>query len=173
MIGKGFVHVYTGNGKGKTTCALGLVLRACGAGLRVFLAQFLKSREYSELAALERLRDLVTVRQYGSGRFVRGNPSGEDRRLTRLGFEEVRKALVSCQYPLVVLDEANVAVRYGILSVDDLLDLIESKPDGVELVITGRDAAPELIERADLVTEMREVKHYYTEGVGARKGIEK
>lgn len=173
MIGKGFVHVYTGNGKGKTTAALGLVLRACGAGLKVFVAQFLKSKDYSELVALQRFSDLVTVKQYGTGKFVRGNPSEEDRRMAGVGLREVKEALLSEEYQLVVLDEANVATGYKTLKAEDIVDLIRSKPEGVELVITGRCADPAVIENADLVTEMKEIKHYYRGGIGARKGIEK
>ena len=173
MIGKGYVQVYTGNGKGKTTCALGLLLRAYGAGVRVFLGQFLKSSDYSELNTLAKLSDRVTVRQYGSGKFVRGKPCEGDYKLAAAGLVEVREALLSGQYQVVILDEANVAVHYGVLSVDEILDLIDQKPDGVELVITGRGADPRIIERANLVTEMREIKHYYKEGVGARKAVEK
>jgi len=140
---------------------------------RVFLAQFLKSRDHSELAALARFPDLVTPRQYGSGSFVRGAPSPQDFDLAKRGLDEVREALLSGEYQLVVMDEANVALRYGLLGLADILELLENKPDGVELVITGRGAPPELIEKADLVTEMREIKHYFKAGVSARTGIEK
>jgi cob(I)alamin adenosyltransferase len=173
MMGKGYVHVYTGDGKGKTTSALGLLVRAYGDGARIFLGQFLKGNEYSELVSLKMFSDRVTVRQYGSGRFVQGEPTEEDRRLALEGFGEAREALLSGKYELVILDEANVAVRYGLLRAEDLINLIDSKPDGVELIITGRGADPRVIERADLVTEMREVKHYYQQGVLARKGVEK
>ena len=172
-LGKGYVHVYTGTGKGKTTCALGLLLRACGAGFRIFVAQFLKSRDYSELTALRRFDDLVTIRQYGTGTFVKGNPTDADRQAASAGFAETRKALMSGNYNLVILDEANVAVRYGLIPVDDLLGLIHDRPAGVELVITGRGADPRIIEAADLVTEMTEIKHYFKSGVRARVGIEK
>ena len=173
MIGKGYVHVYTGNGKGKTTCALGLLLRAYGAGVRIFFAQFLKSSDYSELNTLAILADRVTVRQYGSGQFVLGKPCDEDFKLAAAGLVEVREALLSGQHQMVILDEANVAVGYGVLSADDIISLIDQKPDGVELVITGRGADPRIIEKANLVTEMREIKHYYKEGVPARMGVEK
>jgi cob(I)alamin adenosyltransferase len=173
MLEKGYVHVYTGNGKGKTTSALGLLVRAYGTGAHIFLGQFLKGSDYGELVSLKMLSDRVTVRQYGSGQFVHGNPKEEDHRLAREGFAEAREALLSGQYQLVILDEANVAVRYGLLQADDLINLIDSKPDGVELVITGRDADPRVIEKADLVTEMKEVKHYFHNGVPARRGVEK
>ena len=173
MIGKGYVQVYTGNGKGKTTCALGLLLRAYGAGLRVFLGQFLKSGDYSELKTLAKLSDRVTVRQYGSGKFVMGKPSEEDHRLAAAGLGEAREALLSRQYQMVILDEANVAVHCGVLSADEILDLIDRKPDGVELIITGRGADPRIIQKADLATEMQELKHYFKAGVPARVGVEK
>lgn len=173
MVGKGYVQIYTGAGKGKTTAALGLALRALGAGLHVFLGQFLKSRDYSELDALARFPDQLTVRQYGSGRFVRGHPTEADRTLAAAGFAEARDALGSGRHALVILDEINVAVHYGIVPVEDLLSLIRTKPDGVELVLTGRHAHPAVLEAADLVTEMRPVKHYFQEGVRARIGIEK
>lgn len=173
MIGKGYVHVYTGNGKGKTTCALGLLLRAYGAGLNIFLGQFLKSRDYSELNTLKKLSDRVTVRQYGSGEFVWGKACDKDYRLAAAGLAEVREALLSGKYQMVILDEANIAVGYGVLTAEDLIELMDAKPDGVELIITGRWADPRVIEKANLVTEMREVKHYYAEGVPARTAVEK
>lgn len=169
---KGFVQIYTGNGKGKTTAAFGLALRAVGAGLPVFIAQFMKSGNYSETRAFERISDHVTLRQYGSGRFMHGRPSDEDVLAAGEGLKEARAALQSGKYKVVILDEAAIAAFFELFTVEDLLDLIETKPDGVELVITGRNADPRLLERADLVTEMREVKHYYTEGVPAREGIE-
>lgn len=169
---RGYVHVYTGDGKGKTTAAIGLAMRAIGAGLRVFLAQFVKSMRYSEIDALERLGGNIVCRQYGGGCWLRGEPSPEDVRLARIGYAEVREVISSGEYPLVILDEANVATWFKLLNVDDLLALIDGKPGAVELVFTGRRADSRLIERADLVTEMREVKHYYQQGVAARKGIE-
>jgi len=170
---KGYVHIYTGAGKGKTTATLGLIMRAAGAGMKVFLAQFLKKGDYSELNALKRFADLVTVEQFGAGRFIRGKPSPEDVEEARSGLERVKNVLASGQYDMVVLDEANVALHFELISLQELLDLIESRPEKTELVITGRNAAPELIARADLVTEMREIKHYYQAGVRARVGIEK
>ena len=170
---KGYVHVYTGDGKGKTTAAMGLALRAAGAELKVFIAQFIKSGDYSEIRAIRRLSDLITVEQYGHGRFIEGKPSVEDIRAAAKGVERLKSILASGTYTVVIIDEGNVAVRYGLVTLEDLLDLIRLKPDDVELVITGRDADPELIERADLVTEMKEIKHYYRKGVSARVGIEK
>ncbi|HDP94691.1 MAG TPA: cob(I)yrinic acid a,c-diamide adenosyltransferase [Candidatus Aminicenantes bacterium] len=171
-VGKGYVHVYTGDGKGKTTAAMGLALRAAGAGLRVFIAQFIKSGRYSEINYLKKCAGDIVARQYGSGCWLRGKPSPEDVRLAGNGLEEVRRIIREGEYQVVILDEACVAAWFGVLQVDDLLDLIDNKPPGVELIFTGRKADPRLIEKADLVTEMREIKHYYRQGVEARKGIE-
>lgn len=170
---KGYVQVYTGGGKGKTTAALGLAMRAAGAGLKVFIAQFIKGMEYSEHKALDRFNDLITVRQYGRNCFIRNEPELEDIRMAEEGLSEIREIMLSGEFKVIVLDEANIATRYRLFPVEDLLELIRIKPDDVELVITGRDADPSVIEAADLVTEMKEVKHYYQKGVIAREGIEK
>jgi len=169
---RGYVHVYTGDGKGKTTAAVGLAVRAAGAGLRVFIAQFVKSGRYSEIEALERFEGQIVCRQYGRGCWLRGEPSDEDIRLAREGYKEVREIIASGTYQVVILDEADIATWFQLIAVDELLELIDLKPERVELVFTGRRADPRLIHRADLVTEMREVKHYYQKGVMARKGIE-
>jgi len=169
---KGYVQVYTGDGKGKTTAAIGLALRAAGAGLRVYIAQFIKSQKYSEIIALERFSDLITCRLYGSGCWLYGQPNDEDVQHARLGIEAVRRIVTAGLHDLVILDEANITPFFGLLSVDDLIALIDLKPAGVELIFTGRKAHPRLIERADLCSEILEIKHYYREGVLARKGIE-
>ena len=170
---KGYIQVYTGDGKGKTTAALGLALRAAGAGLTVLVAQFLKQGEYSEIAALKALGDLITVRQYGCGRFVRGMPTEEEKKSAGQGLEEIRHHLQNGSFDVIVVEEGNVAVTCGLITEDDLLDLMRIKPEKTELVITGRGAADRVIKNADLVTEMKEVKHYFKKGVSARKGIEK
>jgi cob(I)alamin adenosyltransferase len=170
---KGYVQVYTGDGKGKTTAALGLAIRAAGAGFKVFIAQFLKKGDYSEIKALERFSDLITVEQFGLGRFVRGKPAPEDIEAARTGLESVKKILASGKHQMVILDEANVAAVCGLVSIDDLLAVIEQKPPRVELILTGRGAAPQVIERADLVSEVKAIKHYFNDGVKARVGIEK
>jgi cob(I)alamin adenosyltransferase len=170
---RGYIQVYTGNGKGKTTAALGMALRAAGAGHKVFFAQFMKGTRSSELIALEKLSDHITLRQYGNNCFINGTPNDQDIRAALEGLKEVRKAMLSGRYQVMVLDEANVAIHFNLFSVDDLLDLIRIKHGEVEIVITGRDADPRIIEAADLVTEMKEVKHYYKNGVDAREGIEK
>jgi cob(I)alamin adenosyltransferase len=168
----GYVHVYTGDGKGKTTAALGLALRAAGAGLKVFIAQFAKGTRYSELETVKRLSDCIELCQFGRGRFIRGKPTQEDIQAARQGLEAVRRVFAEGRHRLVILDEANIATHFGLFAVDELLELIDAKPGNVELVITGRRADPRVMARADLVTEMRQIKHYYTKGIPARRGIE-
>ena len=141
--------------------------------MKVFIGQFVKGMEYSELKSLERFSPQIVVRQYGRAKFVHSKPTDEDSAVAREGYEEIKGIIKSGQYDLVVMDEANIAVYFKLLSVEDLLALIDEKPDSVELVFTGRKADPKLVEKADLVTEMKEVKHYYSEGVVARGGIEK
>lgn len=170
---KGYVHVYTGNGKGKTTAALGMIVRAVGAGLRVYLGQFLKKGDTSEIRCLRKRFPDVTVEQYGSGRFLKGKIQPEDIRLAHQGLTHVRSAMLSGRYDMVIADEANGCVKAGLADVEDLLQLVREKPDHVELVFTGRAAHRRLIEAADLVTDMREVKHYLGRKVKARRGIEK
>ncbi|QJA06392.1 cob(I)yrinic acid a,c-diamide adenosyltransferase [Thermosulfurimonas marina] len=169
---RGYVQVYTGEGKGKTTAALGLALRALGAGLRVAFLQFLKKGEYSEICALRRFEPQVLVRQYHSGGFVRGEPSEEVRRAAVLGWEEARGLLLSGDFQVVILDEANVALSLGLIPLSEVLEALSRRPARVEVVFTGRGAPEALMEMADLVTEMRAVKHYYAQGVRARRGIE-
>jgi len=168
----GYVQVYTGDGKGKTTAALGLMLRATGSGLRVFIGQFAKGRPCGEMTAAGRLTPPVTWRQFGRPVFVVGAPTEEDFHLAKQGLIECRAALLSGQYDIVILDEVNVATSLKLFSVDELLALIDSKPPHVELILTGRGADPRVVERADLVSEMHEVKHYHAQGVPSRKGIE-
>lgn len=170
---KGYVQVYTGNGKGKTTASLGLCLRALGAGMTVYIIQFLKKGDYSEIKALETFSGQVTVEQYGLGCFVKGQPSPDDVAAGQNGYERAKTVIRAGAHDLVILEEACVAVTCGLFSEQDLLSLIDLRPDHVELVITGRGAGDALIQRADLVTEMKEIKHYYKQGVMARVGIEK
>lgn len=170
---KGSIHVYTGDGKGKTTAALGCTVQAAGAGYNVFIAQFNKKGDYSEITALKRFSDLVTVEQYGLGRFIRGKPLPEDIKVARKGLKRISSILSAGKHQLVVLDEANVAADIGLFSVQDLIDAISNKPDRVTLLITGRGAQPPIIAHADIVIEMKEIKHYYQNGVQARVGIEK
>jgi cob(I)alamin adenosyltransferase len=170
---QGYVQVYTGDGKGKTTAALGLALRAAGAGLKVFFGQFIKSAPYSEIKALERFGGQITLAQFGRGCFIRGNPCQEDIDLARKALAAVTEALVGGRYDVVIADEANVAYGCKLITEADLIALIDSRPTRVELVLTGRNAPAAVIQRADLVTEMKAIKHYYDKGILAREGIEK
>lgn len=172
---KGQVQVYTGNGKGKTTAALGLAFRACGRGLRVCMIQFMKGGgPYGEHMSAEKLAPLLTIIPFGRPGWVnRENPDPEDVRLAQEALKKGAQALTSAEYDLVILDEVNGAAGFGLLSVDQLLEVIRMRPENVELVLTGRDADMRVIEAADLVTEMREIKHYYKAGVPSRVGIEK
>ncbi len=170
---RGYVQVYTGDGKGKTTAALGLALRASGHGMRTYIGQFMKGQRYGELEAL-RDNPLITIEQYGDVRCIhREEVTPEHVAQAQRGLERAREAMLSGRYDIVVLDEVNVSIWFGLLTVDSLLSFLDQRPEGVEVVLTGRRAPPELVERADLVTEMREVKHYYQQGVQARKGIER
>ncbi len=169
---QGFVHVYTGEGKGKTTAAFGLALRASGHGKRVYVGQFMKGSPYGETAALAG-NPLIVVEQFGDPRCIRRDEvTTLHRAHAAEGFARALAALQSQDNDVVVLDELDVAVWFGLLSERQCVELIEARPPGVELVITGRSAPRAVVERADLVTEMREVKHYYRRGVQARAGIE-
>lgn len=170
---QGYVHVYTGDGKGKTTAALGLALRAAGAGFKVFIGQFIKGTVYSEMNALRCLSDSITLEQFGRGCFISRDPAPEDIEAARQGLAVALAVIQKREYRLVILDEINVAVQCKLFPAEEVLALIDAKPAQVELILTGRGAPPEVLERADLVTEMREVKHYYRSGVAARIGIER
>lgn len=169
---KGYIQVYTGNSKGKTTAALGLALRAAGAGLKVFIAQFIKKRRCSEHKALERFSDLITFKQYGTG-FLKGDkPTDQEINAAKKGLGETKKIITSSKYDMVILDEINIAVHYKLISIEELLKVLDAKPAGVELVLTGRYADKRIVEKADLATEMKEIKHYLQKGIKARAGIE-
>jgi cob(I)alamin adenosyltransferase len=170
---KGLVQVYTGEGKGKTSAAFGLALRATGRGLRVFVIQFIKGGfDYGELYVVQRIPNLK-LKAFGQGKFVTQiPPSKKDIALAKEAYELAKRVVESGEYDIVILDEVNVALQLGLLSLEEVLNLIKAKPKNVELVLTGRKAPKEIIEIADLVTEMREVKHPYTQGVKPRKGIE-
>lgn len=172
---QGYIQVYTGNCKGKTTAALGLALRAAGREMMVCMIQFMKGGgPYGEHLAAARLAPYLTIIQTGREGWVdKDNPHAEDVRLAREALVTAKEALTGGRYDIVILDEINGAVSFGLLSVDDVLALMRSKPARVELVLTGRNADEKIIEAADLVTEMREIKHYYKAGVPARIGIEK
>ncbi len=165
--------MYTGAGKGKTTASLGLALRACGHGWKVLMICFMKGdTNYGEVVMSKKIPNFELI-QSGLPTFVKkGDPSEEDLRLARQGFELAKKALQDKKYDLLILDEINVAVDYGLLSLEEVLDLVQNKPDNVELVLTGRHAHPKIVKIADLVSEILEIKHPYQQGIMGREGIE-
>ncbi|HOZ30509.1 MAG TPA: cob(I)yrinic acid a,c-diamide adenosyltransferase [Bacteroidales bacterium] len=167
----GKIQIYTGDGKGKTTAALGLALRAAGADKNVFIAQFVKGMHYSELVSLEK-HDNISLKQYGRTCFIEKEPVIEDILAAQTGFSEIKEITTIGIYDILILDEIFVALNYKLIKSEDLLSFVKSKPDDMELIMTGRDAPDEFIEIADLVTEMKEIKHYFNEGLNARKGIE-
>jgi len=171
---KGLIQVYTGNGKGKTTAALGLALRAAGHGLKTLVVQFMKADTgEGELESARKLHPYLTIRRAGRQGFVsKSHPDPADVQAAQEGFSFAKAAMESRAYDIVILDEINVAVDHGLIPLADLLGLMDVKPESVELILTGRNARPEIIEKADLVTEMVERKHYYSKGISARKGIE-
>lgn len=171
---KGYIQVYTGEGKGKTTAALGLAVRAAGHGLRVCMIQFMKNdKEVGEVRAAELLAPWLSIYPMGPRGFVTGKPRPVDYQMARKALDFSRDIVKNRAYDVVILDEVNVAVHYGLLPLEDILGLMDLKPDSVELILTGRDADPQVIERADLVTDMVDIKHYFRKGVVAREGIER
>jgi len=167
----GKVHIYTGDGKGKTTAALGLALRAIGAGYRVYIVQFLKGQPYSELNSLKRLPE-VTIKRFGQKTYIRKKGSSKDKILAQKALAWSKKVISGRRFDLVVLDEIFLASFFKVIKVSSIIQLIKNKPAGIELVLTGRKAPKEVIRLADYVTEMKEIKHPYQQGLGARKGIE-
>ena len=169
---KAYIHVYTGDGKGKTTAAYGLALRSVGAGMKVFIGQFVKGKPYNENIAISRYLKNIIVKQYGLDCFIVNTPTNDDYRIAKKGFDEISKIIQAGKHDLVILDEVNIALYYKLIDVNQLIEVMKNKPEHVELVLTGRYAPKEIINMADLVTEMKEVKHYYQQGIEARKGIE-
>ncbi len=169
---KGYVQVYTGDGKGKTTAAIGLAVRAAGAQKRVFIAQFVKSQVYSEIKVLQQYIPQIEIKQYGLDCFIVHEPTKADIESAQKGLEEVERIVAQNLCDVLILDEANIALYYQLFSLNRLLNLLKNKPNEMEIVITGRKAPKALIDFADLVTEMKEVKHYYHQGVESRLGIE-
>ncbi|MDD4979930.1 MAG: cob(I)yrinic acid a,c-diamide adenosyltransferase [Candidatus Omnitrophica bacterium] len=165
------IQVYTGNGKGKTTAALGQALRAAGGGLKIYICQFLKNGCYCELTAIKKFKN-IKVEQFGRAFFIRKNPAQKDRELAKRGLNKAKEIICAGYYDVVILDEINPALKLGLLELRDVISLIKSAPGKTELILTGRQAHPEIVKAADLVSEIKEVKHYYKKGVKARKGIE-
>ncbi len=174
MNRSGKIQVFTGDGKGKTTAALGLALRAIGRGMKVFMVQFLKAPDTSgEHVAAKAFGPNLVIKPMGRKGFI-GNrgPEPTDALMARKALEEARNALLGKEYDVVILDEINVAVHLGLLEVQDVLALMDSRPEHVELVLTGRYAHPDVVERADSVFEIKKIKHHFDNGVPAREGIE-
>lgn len=193
-ITKGYVQVYTGDGKGKTTAAIGLAVRAIGAGKKVLFLQFMKSKIYSEHKILENISENLILETTGKPFFIAeagmlseeqlakwgekvvvfppGKPPKDYIALMKTGVERARVAVVSGTYDVVILDEINVAMFFGVVATKDVLAIIKGKNPSTELILTGRNAPQEILACADLVTEMKEIKHYYKQGVEARLGIE-
>jgi len=172
-LDKGLVQVYTGEGKGKTTAALGQALRAIGRGLRVYMAQLLKGQETGELLSAKKLEPYLTIHQFGSGLFIVGrDPNPEELAMAKAAWAEICRIVGSGEHDIVILDEISHAVQLGLIECGQVLQLLVQKPGYVELILTGRDMPEELIDAADLVTEMVALKHPYDRGVAVRKGIE-
>lgn len=168
---KGYIHVYTGNGKGKTTAALGLSIRAVCSGKKVFFGQFIKGMEYSETKIQDYLPNLV-IQQFGINCFIYNDPTEEDIQCANRGLQVCKSILKSGEYDVVVLDELTIALYYKLFTVEEVIEALKNRAPNVEVIITGRYADDKLIEMADLVTEMKEVKHYYMQGIESRKGID-
>jgi len=170
---RGLVQVYTGNGKGKTSAAFGLALRAAGRGLKVYIIQFIKGGfDYGELYTVDKLPNL-TLKAFGRGEFITAKPPDkEDVRLAEQALQLAKQTVKSGKYDVIILDEVNVALTLKLIDLEEVLKLIQNKPNHVELVLTGRNAPVQVIDASDYVTEMREVKHPYSKGYRSRKGIE-
>ncbi len=165
------IQVYTGNGKGKTTAALGLALRAAGAEFNIFIGQFIKGKNYSELNALKKVKN-IKIEQFGRGCFIKRAPNKKDIALAISGLKRVRKIISLGIYDMVILDEINVALKLKLLKLEDVISLIKNTSKKTELVLTGRNAHPKIMKIADLVSEIKDRKHYYKKGIKARRGIE-
>lgn len=173
-LNKGYVQVYTGNGKGKTTAAIGQAIRAAGFGLKTYMVQFMKEYPYSELISLKQFKDRITVEQFCGDDFVyrKELPDKKEIDKARQGLSKAKLKMLSGSYDIIILDEICVAIYFGLFNDEEVLTFIKQKPDNVEIILTGRYCPDKLIERADIVTEMKEIKHYYQDGVLSRKGIE-
>jgi cob(I)alamin adenosyltransferase len=169
---KGYIQIYTGNGKGKTTAALGLALRASAYGKKIFIGQFVKGMKYGELESIKKFSDTITLKQFGRDCFIYNDPEPEDIEAARKGWDEVNAILIENNIDILILDEIGIAIHYKLINTQEVIDFIKRKPTEMELIMTGRYIPEELFELADLVTEMKEIKHYYTRDVPAREGIE-
>ncbi len=171
---QGFVQIYTGNGKGKSTAAIGQAVRAAGFGLKTYIAQFMKEYPYNELNSLRQLSEWITVEQFGGDDFVYKKELPDEKELAKAnkGLQISKEKMLSGEFDLIILDEILVSIYFKLFKTKDIVEYIKLKPEKTELILTGRYCPEELIELADLVTEMKEVKHYYQKGVQSRRGIE-
>ncbi len=169
---KGYIQVYTGNGKGKTTAALGLALRAAGAGLKVYIGQFIKSGKYSEIKTLKKLKRNIKVEQFGRECFVTKKPKEKDIALAKRGISIVKNVISKGKYDVAILDEINIALYFKLIPLKDIIEILKNKPKKMEIILTGRHAPKKILKIANLVTDMKEIKHYYKRGIKARCGIE-
>jgi cob(I)alamin adenosyltransferase len=171
---KGYVQIYTGNGKGKTTAAIGQAVRAAGLGLKTYIVQFMKEYPYNELKGLNHLKEWILIEQFCGDDFVyrKELPDKMEIDKARRGLEKAKAKMLTGDFDIIILDEVCVAIYFGLFTDEEILTFIKQKPDNVEIILTGRYCPDKLIERAELVTEMKEIKHYYQDGIPARKGIE-
>ena len=171
---QGLTQIYTGNGKGKTTAAIGQAVRAAGFGLKSYIVQFMKEYPYNELKSLKHLKEWITIEQFCGDEFVYKNelPGKEELEKARKGLNSAKEKMLSGEYNVIILDEALVAIYFKLIKTEELIEFIKQKPKNIELILTGRYCPEELFEFADLVTEMKEIKHYYQKGITSRRGIE-
>ncbi len=170
---KGYIQIYTGDGKGKTTAALGVAIRAAGYGMKTYIGQFMKGQHYGELTALSD-HPCITIEQYGDTDCVhREKATQKHIDQAHHGLERARQILVSNQYDIIILDEINVAIWFDLVTLENVIELLDERPENVEVILTGRRAPAALIEIADMVSDVKEIKHYYNRGVKARTGIER
>jgi len=171
---QGFIQIYTGNGKGKSTAAIGQAVRAAGFGLKTYIAQFMKEYPYNELNSLKYLSEWITIEQFCGDSFVykKELPGKDEIDKARRGLSKTKAKMLSGKYDLIILDEVCVAIYFGLFSDEEILTFMKQKPDKVELILTGRYCTDNILEKADLVTEMKEIKHYYQAGIKSRQGIE-
>lgn len=172
---KGYIQIYTGSGKGKTTAALGLALRAAGYRMKTYIAQFLKGQKYGELDSIRKFVPLITIEQFGRDAFIhiKEETKEQDVEKAQKGLKACFDAMLSGKYQIIILDEINVALHFNLLQEEEVHRFLDQKPPHIEVILTGRYAPQSLVDRADLVTEMKEIKHYYSKGIKARIGIEK
>ncbi len=173
-LAEGYIQVYTGSGKGKTTAAIGQAVRAAGFGLKTYIVQFMKEFPYNEIKSLKHLKEWITIEQFGGDEFVykKEPPDKIEMDKAQRGLAAAKAKMLSGKYDIIILDEVCVSIYFGLFSDEEILTFIKQKPENVELILTGRYCPDKLLDKADLVTEMNEVKHYYQNGVSSRKGIE-